>query len=75
VETVFLIKELVGVYESTLDHLLSFGIVTMEGRICIDFQNTINKITVIIFIVVIYGKSLTHRPPLPQGNTPGTHFC
>jgi hypothetical protein len=19
--------------------------------------------------------SLTHRPPLPQGNTPGTHFC
>ena len=18
---------------------------------------------------------LTHRPPLPQGNTPGTHFC
>jgi len=24
-----------------------------------------------------YGKvvSLTHRPPLPQGNTPGTHFC
>jgi hypothetical protein len=19
--------------------------------------------------------SLTHRPPLPPGNTPGTHFC
>jgi len=19
--------------------------------------------------------SLTHRPPLPQGNAPGTHFC
>jgi hypothetical protein len=19
--------------------------------------------------------SLTHRPPLPSGNTPGTHFC
>jgi len=19
--------------------------------------------------------NLTHRPPLPQGNTPGTHFC
>jgi len=19
--------------------------------------------------------SLTHRPPLPTGNTPGTHFC
>jgi len=19
--------------------------------------------------------SLTHRPPLPLGNTPGTHFC
>jgi len=19
--------------------------------------------------------SLTHRPPLPQGNTPATHFC
>ena len=19
--------------------------------------------------------SLTHRPALPQGNTPGTHFC
>jgi len=19
--------------------------------------------------------SLTHRPPLPRGNTPGTHFC
>jgi len=19
--------------------------------------------------------SFTHRPPLPQGNTPGTHFC
>ena len=19
--------------------------------------------------------SLTHRPPLPAGNTPGTHFC
>ena len=19
--------------------------------------------------------SLTHQPPLPQGNTPGTHFC
>ena len=19
--------------------------------------------------------SLTHRPPLPQGNVPGTHFC
>jgi len=19
--------------------------------------------------------SLTHRPPLPQGNTPGSHFC
>ena len=19
--------------------------------------------------------SLTHRPPLPQGSTPGTHFC
>ena len=19
--------------------------------------------------------SLTHRPPLPQENTPGTHFC
>ena len=19
--------------------------------------------------------SLMHRPPLPQGNTPGTHFC
>jgi len=18
---------------------------------------------------------LTHRPPLPQGNSPGTHFC
>ena len=18
---------------------------------------------------------LTHRPPLPEGNTPGTHFC
>jgi hypothetical protein len=22
-----------------------------------------------------YVVSLTHRPPLPQGNTPGTHFC
>jgi hypothetical protein len=24
-----------------------------------------------------FGKvvSLTHRPPLPPGNTPGTHFC
>jgi len=21
------------------------------------------------------GVSLTHRPPLPPGNTPGTHFC
>jgi len=20
-------------------------------------------------------ESLTHRPPLPPGNTPGTHFC
>jgi len=19
--------------------------------------------------------SITHRPPLPAGNTPGTHFC
>jgi len=19
--------------------------------------------------------SLTHRPPLPRGNTPATHFC
>jgi len=19
--------------------------------------------------------SITHRPPLPLGNTPGTHFC
>jgi hypothetical protein len=19
--------------------------------------------------------SITHRPPLPTGNTPGTHFC
>ena len=22
-----------------------------------------------------YVVSLTHRPPLPPGNTPGTHFC
>jgi len=21
------------------------------------------------------GGSLTHQPPLPPGNTPGTHFC
>jgi len=21
------------------------------------------------------GCSLTHRPPLPPGNTPGTHLC
>ena len=21
------------------------------------------------------GVSLTHRPPLPPGNAPGTHFC
>jgi len=21
------------------------------------------------------GKVVTHRPPLPPGNTPGTHFC
>ena len=21
------------------------------------------------------GVSLRHRPPLPPGNTPGTHFC
>jgi len=28
-------------------------------------------------VIVGTGKvvSLTHRPPLPPGNTPGTHFC
>ena len=42
------------VYESSLDHLLSFGVVRKEGRICIDFQNTINKIIVINFVVLRY---------------------
>jgi hypothetical protein len=23
----------------------------------------------------VWVASLTHRPPLPPGNTPGTHFC
>jgi len=30
------------------------------------------------FMTTQYGGkvfSLTHRPPLPPGNTPGTHFC
>jgi len=30
------------------------------------------------FMTTHYGGkvvSLTHRPPLPPGNTPGTHFC
>jgi len=53
VETVLLIKKLVGVYGSTPSHLLSFGTVRMEGRIRIDFQNTTNKIIVINFLVVI----------------------
>jgi len=27
------------------------------------------------FVTAQDGGSLTHRPPLPPGNTPGTHFC
>jgi len=30
-----------------------------------------------VTVAQVGGKvvSLTHRPPLPPGNTPGTHFC
>jgi len=27
------------------------------------------------FMTMAQDVSLTHRPPLPLGNTPGTHFC
>jgi len=27
------------------------------------------------FVTMAQVVSLTHRPPLPPGNTPGTHFC
>jgi hypothetical protein len=27
------------------------------------------------FIITVQVVSLTHRPPLSPGNTPGTHFC
>jgi len=32
-----------------------------------DFMTTAQKCDKVV--------SLTHRPPLPSGNTPGTHFC
>ena len=32
-----------------------------------DFVTTAHEVNKVV--------SLTHRPPLPPGNTPGTHFC
>jgi len=42
-------------------------------------QRVLRKLRLPYFVTTVQdgGKvvSLTHRPPLPPGNNPGTHFC
>ena len=47
--------------------------VTAEDYQCRQQTQTLLRITYTFVDVNIVG--LTHRPPLPPGNAPGTHFC